>query len=136
VLAPADWRRRISAGGSFLAYLPEVDAGAPVGIVAGVGAGPGVIELISAWVRPQARGRGVGEALVGAVVGWARTKGMNCVRLWVTKENGGARRLHERCGFTPTGERQPSASGPGADRYRHGPSHMTGHLHADAPSKS
>ena len=112
ILTQADWRRRICAGGSFLAYLPEIDAAAPVGIIAGVEAGPGTIELISAWVRPPARRHAVGEALVGAVVDWARTKGMSRVRLWVTEGNGGARRLYERCGFILTGERQPSTSDP------------------------
>jgi hypothetical protein len=59
MLTQADWRRRISAGGSFLAYLPQFDAAAPVGIIAGIEAGPGTIELISAWVRPPARPRSV-----------------------------------------------------------------------------
>lgn len=107
--AEADWRRRTTRGGSFLAYARELGT-APVGIAGGYEAEPGVAELISMWVSPQARGRGVGQALVEAVVGWARAEGMPRVHLWVAEDNGHARLLYERHGFRPTGERQPLPS--------------------------
>jgi len=72
----------------------------------------GVVELVSMFVRPQARGRGVGEALIDAVVGWARDNNAASVHLWVTETNKHARRLYDRCGFTTTGERQPLPSNP------------------------
>jgi ribosomal protein S18 acetylase RimI-like enzyme len=34
------------------------------------------------------------------------------VHLWVTETNKAARRMYERSGFTPTGERQPLPSDP------------------------
>ena len=108
-VAEADWLRRISGGGYFLAYAPELGGG-PVGIVGGYEAEPGTIELISMWVSPAARGRGIGQALVEAVVGRARARGLSRVHLWVTESNHSARRLYERCGFQPTGERQPLPS--------------------------
>jgi ribosomal protein S18 acetylase RimI-like enzyme len=107
----ADWQRRIDGGGSFLAYAPELGS-APAGIAGGFETGPGTIELVSMWVRPQARGRGIGQALVEAVVGWARARGASRVHLWVTESNGHARLLYERCGFRPTAERQPLPSDP------------------------
>jgi GNAT superfamily N-acetyltransferase len=107
--AEADWLRWISGGASFLAYAPELGT-APVGIVAGFEEAPGTIELISLWVSPSARGHGIGRALVGAVVGWARAKGMPRVHLWVAESNHNARLLYERCGFRPTAERQPLPS--------------------------
>jgi len=107
--AEADWRRWIGRGDTFLAYARELGA-APVGIVGGYEAEPGTIELISMWVSPAARGRGIGQALVGAVVGRARAAGMSRVHLWVTESNHSARLLYERCGFQPTGERQPLPS--------------------------
>ena len=73
---------------------------------------PGVVELISMFVRPQARGRGVGVALIDAVIGWARARDASSVRLWVTETNTRARLLYERQGFTVTAERQPLPSNP------------------------
>jgi GNAT superfamily N-acetyltransferase len=63
------------------------------------------VDLISMWVRPQARGYGVGEALIAAVLDWARARQARSVHLWVTETNKPACRLYERCGFSPTGER-------------------------------
>jgi GNAT superfamily N-acetyltransferase len=107
--AEADWLRRIGGGANFLAYAPELGT-APVGLVGGFEAGPGTIELVSMWVSPPARGHGIGQALVEAVVGWARAKGMPRVHLWVAESNRSARLLYERCGFRPTAERQPLPS--------------------------
>ena len=64
------------------------------------------------FVRPRARGRGVGEALIAAVLDWARARNATSVHLWVTETNKPARLLYERCGFSPTGERQPLPSNP------------------------
>jgi GNAT superfamily N-acetyltransferase len=108
----ADWLARIARGGSFLAYLPEVSASEPSGLAGGYPETPGVVDLVSMYIRPQARGRGVGEALVAAVIGWARARGAASVHLWVTETNKPARLLYERLGFTLTGERQPLPSDP------------------------
>ncbi len=107
--AEPDWQRRIARGCNFLAYTPELGT-APVGIAGGFEAGPGTIELVAMWVSPRARGRGIGEALVEAVVGWARAKGVPRVHLWVAENNDHARLLYERCGFRPTAEQQPLPS--------------------------
>jgi GNAT superfamily N-acetyltransferase len=105
-----DWRARIESGGTFLAYLPEVSASEPVGLAGGYRLTPQVTELVSMYVRPRARGRKVGEALIDAVIGWARDKGATAVHLWVTETNKHARMLYERHGFNLTGERQPLPS--------------------------
>jgi GNAT superfamily N-acetyltransferase len=106
----ADWRRRISRGGTFFAYVPEVDGNEPAGLVGGFQEKPDTVELVSLWVRPQARGLGVGEALVAAVIDWARARNATSVHLWLTEANQRARMLYERCGFSPTDERQPLPS--------------------------
>jgi len=108
----AAWRARIARGGSFLAYVPEISASAPVGLVGGYEEEPGTVGLISMWVRPEARGHGVGEALIAAVLDWAQARLARSVHLWVTETNKPACRLYERCGFSPTGECQPLPSNP------------------------
>jgi ribosomal protein S18 acetylase RimI-like enzyme len=104
------WRGRINSGGTFFAYLPEVNGSYPAGLVGGFQGKPGTVELVSLWVRPKARGRGVGEALVDAVVNWARARETISVHLWLMETNEHARLLYERCGFSSTGERQPLPS--------------------------
>ncbi len=120
-----DWLRRIARGGNFLAYIPEAgipeasipEAGAsePAGLIGGYLETADIVELVSMYVRPKARGRGVGEALVATVFGWAQERGAKTVHLWVTESNDHARALYERCGFEPTGERQPLPSDPDQD---------------------
>jgi GNAT superfamily N-acetyltransferase len=110
--AEADWQRRIARGGNFLGYLPEASATEPAGLIGGYQADPATIELVSMYVRPRARGRGVGEALIATVIDWAAARNANSVHLWVTETNKPARLLYERCGFALTGERQPLPSNP------------------------
>jgi GNAT superfamily N-acetyltransferase len=112
----AQWRKRINdRSATFFAHLDE-DA-APAGIAA-VWVHDGAADLVSMWVRPDARGRGVGEALVMAAAGWARARDHGTLFLWVTELNAPARRLYERCGFTPTGDRQPLPSDPALAEIR------------------
>jgi len=108
----AHWRDRIARGGMFLAFVPEVSAAAPAGLIGGYQEDPVTMELVSMYVRPRARGRGVGEALVATVINWAAERNAASVHLWVTEANAHARVLYERCGFTLTGERRPLPSDP------------------------
>ena|SRR5690348_12547266 len=112
--APAEeyWQRRIAHGGTFFAYLPEVNGRDPAGLVGGFQERPGTAELVSLWVRPTARGLGVGEALVAAVLDWARARRAVSVHLWLMDTNEHAWALYQRCGFSPTGESQPLPSNP------------------------
>ena len=84
---------------------------APAGL-AGVYVEDGAANLVSMWVRPAARGLGVGKALVEAAAAWAKANDFGTLFLWVTESNTSARRLYEGCGFTPTGQRQPLPSDP------------------------
>ena len=113
--AEADWQRRIARGGNFLGYLPEASATEPAGLIGGYQEDPHMVELVSMYVRPRARGRGVGEALIATVIDWAAARSAASVHLWVTETNKPARLLYERCGFALTAERQPLPSNPALD---------------------
>ena len=94
------WCSRLGASRWFMA----LDGGQPCGIVAGRDADRSdERELISLWVDPGHRGRGLARLLVEAVIGWARLQGARRLLLWVVDENDGAQRLYARTGFRPTG---------------------------------
>jgi GNAT superfamily N-acetyltransferase len=67
----------------------------------------GRFNLFGMFVEPEARRRGVGAALVEAVIGWASDRGATSLYLGVTETNHPAIALYERCGFRPTGTRRP-----------------------------
>jgi ribosomal protein S18 acetylase RimI-like enzyme len=102
------WRRRL-ASSPFSALL-ELD-GAAVGMVGAFPEGDAV-ELVSLWVAPAARGAGVGETAIGAVVAFA---GARDVVLSVRIANAPALRLYRRCGFLDDG---PSPDDPAEIRMR------------------
>ena len=57
--------------------------------------------LFRMYVRPEARGQGVGQGLIGEVMARAERLGdIDQVNLTVIAENAGAKRLYERAGFT------------------------------------
>jgi ribosomal protein S18 acetylase RimI-like enzyme len=61
--------------------------------------------LGSLWVAPEARGAGVGSALVETAIAWARREGLDAILLDVSDENVAAIRLYDTLGFAPTGTR-------------------------------
>jgi len=95
------WRERLSIPGAIDLVALDSGAGSPIGMVTGTpsarrGAGA---ELISMWVDPAARGKGVATLLVEAVVAWAAAAGAPSLKLSVMAENEPARRTYERSGF-------------------------------------
>jgi ribosomal protein S18 acetylase RimI-like enzyme len=79
---------------------------------------PGRTHLVSMWVDPGHRRRGVARALIDRAIGWATEYQAEEVILWVADQNAAARRLYERAGFRPTGERQPLPSDPAITESR------------------
>jgi [ribosomal protein S18]-alanine N-acetyltransferase len=65
----------------------------------------GVCELESMAVDCEARGQGIGAALITAVVDWARANGANRIELEVRASNARAIRLYERFGLCREGLR-------------------------------
>jgi GNAT superfamily N-acetyltransferase len=106
------WRGRLASRAvNFFAFVEELTDGEPAGLAA-VYEGDGPADLVSMWVRPAARGRGVGEALIAAAADWAKARDHDTLYLWVAEVNPAARKLYERCGFTPTGDEQPFPNDP------------------------
>jgi ribosomal protein S18 acetylase RimI-like enzyme len=98
------WRSRLASG---LAVLVVEEAGDVVGF-ATVGPsrdedGGGTGELYGIYVRPDAWGRGAGQALMACAHADLRRRGFDEATLWVLADNPRARRFYERAGWTPDG---------------------------------
>jgi L-amino acid N-acyltransferase YncA len=65
----------------------------------------GVAE-VSIYVAPDAQGRGVGRALLGAVVASAERGGIWTLQSGIFPENQASIRLHQACGFRVVGVRE------------------------------
>ncbi len=64
------------------------------------------------WVNPAVRRRGIGGALLGAVITWARGRGFKRVGLWAPAHSPAALALYCRAGFHQTGFRKPMPTHP------------------------
>jgi GNAT superfamily N-acetyltransferase len=106
------WREWTQVSGRGVMYFAEVAGRPEPAGIAGIYLDGDDPYIVSMWVRPAARGQKVGEALVEATAGWARSRGFGTLYLWVTEMNAPARRLYDRCGFTDTGVRAPLPSDP------------------------
>ena len=76
-------RSRRGSSGSLRTTFFAQEEGEVVGLVGGYrdAAGDPVVELVSMWVDPSHRRRGVGQVLVEAVCDWARHTGADAVAL-------------------------------------------------------
>ncbi|KUM36789.1 GNAT family N-acetyltransferase [Arthrobacter sp. EPSL27] len=95
------WRERLSIPGAIDLLAFDSDGNVPVGMVTGtpVKDNASRAELISMWVAPAVRGRGVATALITAVARWAAVTGAATLALSVMPDNVAARRTYERNGF-------------------------------------
>jgi ribosomal protein S18 acetylase RimI-like enzyme len=109
VFDEATWRGRLT--GQTGVAIVATDAAETVGIM-GVYTPPGEgsAMLVAAWVRPSARGLGVGDAMIADLLDWARSHDYPELELRVADGNQAARNLFLRNGFLPTGEREPLES--------------------------
>ncbi|WP_228479954.1 GNAT family N-acetyltransferase [Microbacterium abyssi] len=88
------WRQRLRNSG--MLNVIALRDGIPAGMVGGMQGER--IELISMWVAPEARGHGVGDALISAVEAWAIPQ---ATELWlaVVPTNSAAVTAYVRNGF-------------------------------------
>jgi len=101
----AEWRSRVDDAGAahFLARAPQ-------SVCVGLAVGSAFTDytdtagLFGMWVAPEARERGVGTALVQAVIAWARNENYKRIVLDVGDDNTAAMSLYAACGFSATGK--------------------------------
>jgi GNAT superfamily N-acetyltransferase len=97
------WRERLSAPGAYQ-VIASID-GTPAGMAGGFpGEEPQTAELVSMWVAPAGRGKGVGNALMTAIEDWARGIGAGTLKLSVVPDNDPAHNLYLRHGYVDTDE--------------------------------
>ena len=108
--ALADWQGDGDDESRWRARLTDVPLnvvahyeGTPVGMASATAPTNGTTQLISMWVAPHGRGKGVATALIDAVVSWGSTMGVEFVSLDVREENHYARSSYERYGFVDRG---------------------------------
>ncbi|MFF3915150.1 GNAT family N-acetyltransferase [Streptomyces sp. NPDC001852] len=88
--------------------------GRPVGCVMCVrDDAPGTARLRLLLVEPEARGHGVGDRLVRAVIDFARGAGYRDLVLWTNDVLSGARRIYQRHGFVLVAEKPHRSFGKG-----------------------
>lgn len=119
---PAEfWRERLATPGAttFLAFDPAPPDGSALGLVTVLTIDTTTDEatlvpatsdgrdalVVSVWVAPEARGRGVADALLHAAGAHARDMGARRAVLDVGDHNDVAIRLYTRHGFVATGRR-------------------------------
>ena len=96
--AHPDDARAVLEGPEQVGFAAVVEDGVVVarGRVGGEGDWAGVTDV---WVSPDHRRRGLGLAVMAALLGWAGERGMTSVYLQVRGDNPAGLRLYERLGF-------------------------------------
>jgi len=112
---PEMWRDRLQAAktsGLNLPLLAHANA-QPAGLVwAKVdGSQHGVINVFQMWVAPEHRGQGIGRALLGCVLAWAKQQAARELHLGVACGDSPAMRLYLSNGFSPFGRTEPLRDG-------------------------
>ncbi len=114
-----EWALRAAAGSAGtrqVTFFADID-GDLVGLVGAYRDAPASarVHLVSMWVAPAARRKGIGRHLIAGVVTWAHGTNATDVALWVTQGNAAAEELYKVSSFAPTGEVQPLPSDPRRD---------------------
>ena len=98
----SSWTSQLQSLHTLVAVVDGRDVGMVRGFV-DLKTNPLAAWLISMWVSPQARGQGVGTALIEALVSWAEHAGAMRLHLEVGAHNDAAQSLYRRMGFVDSG---------------------------------
>lgn len=88
-------------GNAWIAEFDSVDVGMTF---ATVDASHTSLLIGAMWVSREARGGGIGKALLDSAIEWGAAMGASVAELWVTEANDVARALYESHGFIQTDE--------------------------------
>ncbi|KAK0758747.1 hypothetical protein N5P37_008230 [Trichoderma harzianum] len=103
----SQWRSRLSIRNAIdlVAYRIDETAGdRAVGMATGIPTGNGGAEIISMWVDPGFRGRGLASSLIGSIASWAVQSGFIELRLAVRPDNAIAQSVYQRNSFIVSDE--------------------------------
>lgn len=103
----ARWRGRLSIPDAIDLVVHEINENGDeraVGMATGVPTGYGGAEIISMWVDPRFRGRGLASSLIGKIVSWAIQSGFSELRLAVRPDNATAQSVYQRNSFSVSDE--------------------------------
>ncbi|HKY25527.1 MAG TPA: GNAT family N-acetyltransferase [Gaiella sp.] len=106
-----DWATQAAEGTDRVIFVAEDEEGWAGVVGAFRRVDPSEVQLVSMWVDPRARGRGVAQALIRAVASWAQDLGARRVVLFVQEVNAAGQALYFRAGFRATGDRMPVGAG-------------------------
>ncbi len=110
-----EWQQRTAnlASGHSVGYL-ALDGDLTCGLIAAVPSEQisGCFTVVSMWVAPTHRRRGVGTLLIDGIKEWARGRSARELRLMVTSKNPSAMDFYRRNGFHATGRTGPYPNDP------------------------
>ena len=117
------WQERTGAGaaGHDQITVLAVSGDRTVGMTVALGR-PGndrrVVPIVSVYVTPRERRKGVAQRLLNTAEEWARNHGASRTSLWVEEENVPARCFYESIGYIRTLDRQRMPASPGTWEIR------------------
>lgn len=95
------WRMRLRSSPWWVAVTEDVDAGL-VCVIQEPGATDDERHLVSLWVDPAHRGRGVGRALLDVAATWSAADGASVLTAWSVEGNDEATVFYRARGWTAT----------------------------------
>jgi [ribosomal protein S18]-alanine N-acetyltransferase len=104
-MSARQWRRHLGSGSASVIVAERDRRVIGAAVVFFHGSHP-IARLYSISVAPEARGEGVGEALLVAAERLAKKRGSAAMRLEVRTDNGPAQKLYERHGYGRVGVRR------------------------------